>query len=423
MLTIILLVVGLAVLVWALGSRLFRRATVNGPVVMTALGVVGGLLLPREESLFMDSKPTLLTAEVILAFLLFVDAVDIRGSVRSQFSGVPLRLLGVALPLSIALVLGVGLILPLDLSVAVVLAIVCITVPADFAPELSLVRDKRIPGRVRRWLSVESGYNDGLVSPIFLAALALASAGSGTDAGKAFALAAPAGLIAIAVGLVIGSLIGVLTRFSGNRGWTEPQSMRIAFLATPVIVFAATVLLHGNGFVAVFVAGVALRFTRGRSGIDPRELAFVEDVTWLLNLLLWLAFGFATITFLSATYDWWPAIILAIFALTAGRFVPVMLSLIGSRTSVKDRIFMASMGPRGAASIVFGLIAANVLPGEDGYMVLAATCMVVLGSVVLHGIGGPLFVSSIWGANRNKAQSRAERHRDSTEVSQRGDTR
>lgn len=405
MITTILLVVGLSVLIWALGSRLFRRATINGPVVMTALGVIGGVLLPTQEALFMRSKPTLLAAEIILAFLLFVDAVDLRGSIRSQFTGVPLRLLGIALPISVALVLAAGLMLPLELSIAVILAIACIAVPADFAPEQSLVRDGRIPGRVRRWLSIESGYNDGFVSPVFLAALAFA-AGSSSDAGQAFAKAAPAGLLAVGIGLFAGLAIGVATRVAANHGWTEPQSMRIAFVATPVIVFTAATLLQGNGFVAVFVAALAIRFTRGRRGVDPSELALVEDMTWLFNLLLWLAFGFATVTFLSASYDWWPAIMLALFALTIGRFVPVMLALHGTRTSAKDRLFMAAMGPRGAASIVFGLIAANALPGEQGFMVLAATCMVVLGSVVIHGIGGPLLITRLWGAHASANNTR-----------------
>ncbi|MGR6742910.1 cation:proton antiporter domain-containing protein [Microbacterium sp. F1-18] len=395
--TTVLLVIGLALFVWALWSRLFRRASVNGPIVMTAIGLVAGALLPTQNLLFMESKVTLVLAEIVLAYLLFVDALDVRGSLRSQFTGVPARLLGIGLPLSLLLVLAVGLILPLGLSIAVILAIACIAVPADFAPETSLVRDSRVPARVRRWLSVESGYNDGLVSPLLLGALAFASAGDTGDAGRAFAVAAPAGLIAIVVGGLLGLAIGATTRFADERGWTEAQSMRIAFVAAPVIVFAAAVMLHGNGFVAVFVAGFVIRLTRGASGIPRAELALLEDLSWLANLLLWLAFGFAAIILLSETYDWWPAIVLALVALTVGRFVPVALALRGSNATAKERFFIAAMGPRGAASIVFGLIAANALPGEDGFLVLAATCMVVLGSVVLHGIGGPLLVRRLWG--------------------------
>jgi len=265
------------------------------------------------------------------------------------------------------------------------------------------VRDERIPARVRRWLSVESGYNDGLVSPLLLGALAFASAGTTGDAGRAFAVAAPAGLIALLVGGALGALIGAVTGFADDRGWTEPQSMRIAFIAAPLVVFAAAVLLHGNGFVAVFVAGIAIRLTRGNKGLDRAELTLLEDVSWLTNLLLWLAFGFAAVVLLSETYNWWPAIVLAFVALTIGRIVPVGIALLGSEATRAERVFVAIMGPRGAASIVFGLIASNALPGEEGFLVLAATCMVVLGSVAIHGIGGPLLIRRLWGPRASDA--------------------
>lgn len=393
-----LLVIGAALLIWALWSRLFRKATVNGPIVMTALGLLAGALLPGQGELFLDSKATLFFAEIVLAYLLFVDALEVRGSLRSHFTGVPARLLGIGLPLSLILVLAVGLVLPLGLSIAVILAIACISVPADFSPETSLVRDSRVPARVRRWLSIESGYNDGLVSPFLLGAVAFAAAGTTSDAGRAFAVAAPAGLIAILVGAVAGAVIGGAIRFADRRGWTEPQSMRIAFIAAPLIVFGLALALQGNGFVAVFVAGVAVRLTRGTDPLAAAEITLLEDLSWLLNLLLWLAFGFAAIVLLSETYEWWPAIVLALVALTLGRFLPVLLSLIGSEATPKERLFVAAMGPRGAASIVFGLIAANALPGEEGFLVLAATCMVVLGSVVLHGVAGPLMVRWLWPA-------------------------
>ena len=47
-------------------------------------------------------------------------------------------------------------------------------VPIDFAPAPSIVRDGRIPGRVRDLLNVEAGYGDGIISPIFVFALVVA---------------------------------------------------------------------------------------------------------------------------------------------------------------------------------------------------------------------------------------------------------
>ncbi len=148
----------------------------------------------------------------------------------------------------------------------------------------------------------------------------------------------------------------------------------------------------------MFVAGIAIRLTRGEKGLDRAELTLLEDVSWLTNLLLWLAFGFAAVVLLSETYDWWPAIALALVALTIGRIIPVGIALLEVRHLARSGSSSRVVGPRGAASIVFGLIAANALPGEQGFLVLAATCMVVLGSVAIHGIGGPLLVRRLWGA-------------------------
>lgn len=316
---------------------------------------------------------------------------------------------GVALPLSLALVIVVGLALPLELSVVAVLAITCIAVPVDFSPELSIIRDSRIPVSVRRWLGIESGYNDGLVAPFLLASLALAttSGDPGEQAAAAFLKAAPAGAIAIVVGLAVGTLAGWLFRAAGDSRWADLHSLRLGVLALPLLTFALSVMAHGNGFVAAFVCGVTFRIALSPGGKDETEHAaefsLVEDVAGLVNLILWLAFGVVSVALLVGNYNWWPAVVLAVFVLTLGRIGPVLVSLIGSSVSWRDRTFMAVMGPRGAASIVFGLIAFNALPEDDGAAVLVATCFIVFGSLIIHGVGAPLVIRKLYG--RSEASS------------------
>ncbi|PPG68413.1 sodium:proton antiporter [Rathayibacter rathayi] len=394
----LLLVTG-ATVVWALTHRRLRRFAVSGPLLMTFLGAGAGWFVVGESVLFFDSEAALHVAEVILALLLFVDAVDVKGPPRAVLTAVPLRLLLIAVPLSLACILAVGLALPLGLSVPVVVAIACIATPVDFAPDMSIVRDTRIPARVRRWLSIESGYNDGLVAPVFLAALALAaeSARPGDDALEAFLTAAPAGLIAVVVGAVLGVVAGRLFRLARSAGWADGQSIRIGLLALPVLTFAAAVPVGGNGFVAAFVCGIAFRLARGRGWDDHSELSLVEDVTSFLTLLLWFTFGIAAIILVTGYRDWWPAFFLAFFALTVGRIVPVLIALLGTRATRKERLVIALLGPRGAASIVFALIAVNALSFEEGLDVLAATSFVIVGSLLLHGIGGPLLIRRLYG--------------------------
>ncbi|WP_228118135.1 cation:proton antiporter domain-containing protein [Rhodococcus erythropolis] len=403
MITVLLITTG-PPLIWAACARRLQRFSVNGPLLMVVLGGIAGWFVADESAAFFDSKLALYLAEVILALLLFVDATDVPGSLRSHATSVPLRLLAVALPLSLILIMAIGLSLPLGLSAAGVLAITCVAVPVDFSPQLSIIKDTRIPPSVRRWLGIESGYNDGLISPLLLAALALASTTGdpGDQALAAFLTAAPAGGIAVIVGALIGTVAGWAFRTAARAQWCDIGSTRIGVLALPLFTFAVAVTAHGNGFVAAFVCGVAFRIALSARGNNPAdkpgaEFSLADDVAGVVNLQLWLAFGIAGISLVVSNVNWWPALVLAVCVVTVGRILPVLIALIASPAPWRDRIFMAVMGPHGAASIVFGLIAYNALPNEDGEAVLAAACIIVLSSLVLHGLGASRVISLLYG--------------------------
>jgi NhaP-type Na+/H+ or K+/H+ antiporter len=72
------------------------------------------------------------------------------------------------------------------------------------------------------------------------------------------------------------------------------------------------------------------------------------------------------------------------------RILPVLLAMLRSRLSWGERLLIGWLGPRGTPSIVFGLLAFNVLDGAAEHAVLLTMVVVVLGSVVIHGVGAPL---------------------------------
>jgi NhaP-type Na+/H+ or K+/H+ antiporter len=81
----------------------------------------------------------------------------------------------------------------------------------------------------------------------------------------------------------------------------------------------------------------------------------------------------------------WPIVLYSVLSLTVIRMVPIFLSLIGSGLSLPAKLFLGWFGPRGLASIVFGIIVVNErLPGEET-LVLTVVCTVLL-SVVAHGL-------------------------------------
>jgi NhaP-type Na+/H+ or K+/H+ antiporter len=87
--------------------------------------------------------------------------------------------------------------------------------------------------------------------------------------------------------------------------------------------------------------------------------------------------------------------VFCLLALTVVRMLPVLVSTSISKFTWPERLLLGWLGPRGAAAIVFGLLAYNVLEAPDENLVLLIMVVVVLGSVVLHGFGGPVAARAV----------------------------
>lgn len=171
-----------------------------------------------------------------------------------------------ALPLSLAAMLLLGSLLLPALPVVILLLIACVIVPTDFAPAETLVRDTRIAARVRNVRNVESGYNDGIVSPIFLFALILA--GATTQAltpMQALGTALPSAAKALIVGILLGPLLAWLMNSADRTHRMTEQSRRILVLVAPLLAYTITVAAGGND-AGPPVDGWRTRRSAGRTG-------------------------------------------------------------------------------------------------------------------------------------------------------------
>lgn len=388
------------VLLWALSADWLARRRISGPMVMVtggmALGLAGLLTSLMSDGVqdTIDLKildavlggPTAQrVAELVLALLLFVDAFAIRRGFFGGYKRLSTRLLVIALPLSVALGLGLGLLLFPQMPWSVVLVLVCLVVPTDLAPTTGILRDSRIPDRVRDVLNVESGYNDGFIAPLFVFALTLAGSSSHASSPEAaLQEAVPASLIAIGVGAAVGGIAGLLMRVSAARDLTTTHALRFGVVCIPLLTYALAALAHGNGFVAAFVAGIAFRAARGE--VAHREVGLSEDVAALTSYVMWFVLGVCAVLVIGLTS--WQAWVFGLAALTVLRIVPVLGALLGSTLSWPDRWLVALLGPRGTATIVFALLAFYEFAGEEEQMLALSTMTVaVIGSFLLHGLG------------------------------------
>ncbi|HEY5979161.1 MAG TPA: cation:proton antiporter [Microlunatus sp.] len=390
-----------AVFVWALVSG--RTRSISAPIYFVAVG----LLLAEGVKLLQiapDPHVTKLMAEVTLVWVLFADASRVRFSTLRDDAGRYVRLLGIGLPVTIVLgtVAGTSV---LGLSLGYALLLGAALAPTDAALGATVMTDQRVPYRMRQTLNVESGLNDGIATPVVTTALAMIvlQSGSPSDFGLATALLGlPVGVV---VGLAIGIAGGSSLRIAHRRGWSSEAIAGPAVLALALLAFVVATLLLANGYVAAFVAGIAFGASAGRGG--KAEVYYVEQTCGLASMLCWLLFGALAVPTLAA--DWsWRILLYAVVSLTVVRMIPVALALLGARLDWRSVIFLGWFGPRGLASVVFALIAAEDLHGIPGEVdvVVATIGLTVLLSVLLHGLTASPLVA--WLAAASPVASPAE---------------
>jgi sodium/hydrogen antiporter len=366
----------------AISGRL-ERSIVTPAIFFTSAGLLAGPVLGLID-LGIGSEPVKLLAEATLTLVLFADASRISfPALRRQFA-VPVRLLGIGLPLTIAVgtLVGVGVLPGVSLVEALVLSIMLAC--TDAALGQAVVTDERVPSRIRQGLNVESGLNDGICVPLFFIALSLAEWDEGASSAHA---AVHLVLEEIGYGLVAGAVAGVLgalaLRTAARRWRNEPHWLQILTVATAVLAAGIATGLGGSIFIAAFIGG----FLFGVIGRDSEgEVSFlVDEGGELLNAVTFIVFGAAI---LGPALDdlGWRVLVYAALSLTIVRMLPVALSLLGTGARRPTVAFVGWFGPRGLATIVFAviLIDESSLPHERT-LLLAVVATIGI-SVFAHGL-------------------------------------
>jgi len=366
---------------------------ISGPIVFTAGGFLLGPDVLGVLRINISGEGLRILAELTLAMVLFTDAANADFGLVRRNLGLPERLLLIGLPLTILLGFLVATIVFPTLGILEMALLATILAPTDAALGKPVVTNPAVPAVMREALNLESGLNDGICVPIVVLLLGLAV---GTQIeGEPIVHVARVVIEEIGIGIIVGLVLTWLTtlmlRFAQARGWISEHWVEIPIVALAAACFAAAQAMGGSGFIACFVGGLLL------SGLGPRHkeelLRGAEHMGEALALLTWVVFGGIVVARLIDRVTW-PAIIYAVLSLTVIRMLPVFLCLIGTRTSMSDKLFIGWFGPRGLATIVFAvLVLDEKLPGDDA-IILAAGWTVLL-SVVAHGISANPLVNAI----------------------------
>jgi NhaP-type Na+/H+ or K+/H+ antiporter len=376
--------ISLALLAWAAVSARLDGTSITSTMVFCGAGLLVGVDALGLIDSSVSSEPVKLLAEATLALVLFGDAsrIDLR-ALRDEVS-IPVRLLGLGLPLTILAGFGVALALFGSLSWPEALLLAIVLAPTDAALGQAVVTMPRLPLRVRQGLNVESGLNDGICVPLFFIALALAQTDAGEFTGRtALTLVAEEIGYGVLCGAAAGALGAAVVVSSGRRGWILGQWLQVAPAATAVLAYSSADSLGGSGFIAAFVGGAVFGGIRRRRGGEVGYL--VEELGGVLNAVTFIVFGAIMLGPALDTVGW-SAALYAVLSLTLVRLVPVTIAMLGTGARRPTVGFLGWFGPRGLASIVFAVIIVEDggLPHE-GLVVTTAALTVGL-SVLAHGI-------------------------------------
>ncbi len=384
---LLVFIVALMVLAFAGVSGRISASPFTPPMIFAGAGLLLGAygLLPP---LALDDALHLV-AELTLVVVLFTDAARIELASLRRGYGVPLRLLAIAMPLTVLLGGVVAAIVFPAFGWADALLLGAILAPTDAALGEAVVTNARVPSRVRQALSVESGLNDGVALPAIMILCAFAAPALHPTEGWSVYVALQLTLGPL-VGFTVGMMGGQLVMAGACSGWMSEGFRQISALALAFAAFAGAELIGGNGFIAAFVAGLTIGNTA--SEVRGCLYEFAENHGKLMMLLAFLLIGAVLGGPALAALDG-ATILYSILSLSVVRMLPVWLGLAGVGLRPPTILFLGWFGPRGLASVVFALMVLR-LGAPAGHAILDIVVATVLLSIFLHG------ASAAWLATR-----------------------
>ncbi len=381
-------VIAVVLTISALASGLVERAPLSFPMLFLGLGFLLGehglaVLTVTPEDGALETVATL-----SLALVLFLDAVrlELAGGRRAWL--VPALVLGPGTLLVIGLVaLAAALLIGLGPIPALLLgAILSSTDPVVLR---DVVRDERVPRSIRQALTVEAGTNDIVVLPLILilSAISLGQTGGASDW---ITMLARLFLIGPVAGAVVGFVSAWLIENLRARTPISREYRALYGVGTVLAAYVAGEAVGGSGFLAVFFAGAVI--VKTDFDLCDCFLEYGEVTAEMAMLLAFVLFG-ALLSSLAGSIPLVPALLFALVVLFVAR--PLAIGLVLRRTVVskRARTFIGWFGPRGLASLLFGLLV--VLQGVPGAeRLLAITGIVAITSVILHGVSATPLIAA-----------------------------
>ncbi len=385
-------IIGIAALGMAWIPSLTKRIGISYSIIFLLFGIIIYSFLnelPWPNPIWQEDYAVHLT-ELVVIVALMGTGIKIDHPFSFREWKVPFRLVTITMLLNIGIMAAIGIWgLGFDIASAVLLG--AILAPTD--PVLASDVQVGPPNEgenddVRFALTAEAGLNDGMAFPFTWLAITLALASSTGEAwfldwfGKDVLYRL---LVGTAVGFGLGKLIIYLFFMLPEK--YEMNHVRDGFVAisSTLLVYGITELVHGYGFMAVFVTAITIR--NYEMGHDyHRELhGFTDQIERILLAVLLTLFGGSLVNGLLDDLTWKMAGIGLAFVLII-RPVCGLIGLIGTQLKFREKLAISFFGIKGIGSFFYLSFALSITEFYNKEEIWAMTAFIVLISILMHGL-------------------------------------
>ncbi|MCK9278022.1 MAG: potassium/proton antiporter [Methanoculleus sp.] len=380
-LEIIFLGISLLFLISIIANKFSERLGVPALLIFLVVGMLAGSEGPGGIP-FDDPAIAQTIGVIALAYILFSGGLDTRWEQIQPvlWPGIALSTVGVVLT---AVLLGAFAVLVLGLSPLTGFLLGAVVSSTDAAAVFSVLRmaRARLQGNLRPFLEFESGSNDPMAVFLTTGIIALIL----TPGSSVLALV-PMFVQQMVVGGLLGYGLGRFVVFLINRLKLESEGLYpVLSLAMVLLTYGLTATVGGNGFIAVYVAGLVM----GNSIVVYKKslIRFHDGIAWLMQIVMFLALGL--LVFPSELVPVIiPGVLTAFFLILVARPVAVLLTLLPWKMPMNEKALVSWVGLRGAVPIILATypLVAGV---PDADMIFNVVFFIVLVSALVHGTSIP----------------------------------
>jgi sodium/hydrogen antiporter len=339
-----------------------------------------------------------MTAELCVILGLFGTGLRIDRLVGRSLWKPTLRLLAIAMPLTIIALAVVGW-LAAGMTLAGALLLGAVLSPTDpvLAGEVQVGRPTEGGEHpVRFALTTEAGLNDGLAFPFVHLGIMIAGA-SAVTTGLLAEWAMRDVVYRVIVGAAGGAAVGWLL---GKSLFAWPKGNALSTTQTGVVAFAGVIfayglteLIEGYGFVAAFVAGLVLRRQESENDFHARLHDFSESLEHTLTAIILVALGAA----LPAIWPYlgWPEVIICLSLIFIIRPIAAWVALAGLGLKWRPRAVISFYGVRGIGSIYYLAYAGHHVKLVNEGALWAIIAFTILLSTIIHGLTAGIAVERV----------------------------